>query len=114
MFDKKLSVNPNKRQGKVVHYKKANQLLWMERHLESMKTPPFSKLLCWHHKITLAKQSILFQNTFFLVLRCCFVFPVQVHRAQGWQEGEVVLCSKTAAPHVIISAASLDQDCDLA
>ena len=51
---------------------------------------------------------------FFLVLRCWFVFPVQVHRAQGWQEGEVVLCSKTAAPHVIISAASPDQDCDLA
>ena len=36
----------------------------MERHLESMKTPPFSKLLCWHHKITLAKRSTLFQNTF--------------------------------------------------
>ena len=35
---------------------------------------------------------------FFLMLRCCFVFPVQVHRAQGWQEGEMVLCSKTAVP----------------
>ena len=57
-------LNPDKRQEKYSDYKKSNQLLWMERHLESMKASPFSKFFGWHHKITLAKQLTLFQNTF--------------------------------------------------
>ena len=108
-------VNPDKRQGKGGALEKSSlavvdgEASGVHEDASIFETP---LLASQDHSTETGNPNI--PKHFFLVLRCCFVFPVQVHRPQGWQEDELVLCSKTAAPHVIISAASSDQDCDLA
>ena len=111
----KLSVNPDKRQEKGGGLEERNSPAVVDGEASGVHEGVSIFEILWLASQDHSSETVnSIPEHFFLVLRFCFVFPVQVHLAQGWQEGEVVLCSKTAAPHVIISAASSDQDCDLA